>query len=223
MGKACKKSAWRFLVLSSLWMLQACAQAGGPSSSTGLEPPPGRREAPARPEPTAAAARKAPDRPQPSAPVPAPGSELRRELAAEKTDTYVHIVRWEGETLSHIAHWYTGSWTNWEAIARVNPGLDPARITLGDRVRIPLNLLKRREPLPLDAVRPSPRRSEPEPAGEKEPVAVTREIEMYGPAGSRGTQEAAPKGAELFEPVGAAGDEAGIEGEGMLFGPMESP
>jgi len=84
--------------------------------------------------------------------------------------TYVHVVRWQGETLSSIADWYTASWQNWEALVRANPQVDPKRIEIGDRIRIPETLLKTRKPMPFDflpsaaskkTVRPTPPQAPP--------------------------------------------------------------
>jgi hypothetical protein len=65
---------------------------------------------------------------------------------------YLHSVRWQGETLSLIAQWYTGSWKNWRALADANRAIDPNRLAIGDRVLIPEGLLKNRKPLPRDLV-----------------------------------------------------------------------
>lgn len=61
---------------------------------------------------------------------------------------YVHQVKWEGETLSIVAKWYTGSLNNWKAIIKANPNLDPNRIVIGNDVRIPDDLLITRKPMP---------------------------------------------------------------------------
>jgi len=63
-------------------------------------------------------------------------------------DFYVHQVKWEGETLSLLAKWYTGSPDNWKAIAKANPALDPNRIGIGNEIRIPADLLTTRNPMP---------------------------------------------------------------------------
>jgi len=69
-----------------------------------------------------------------------------------KPTDYVHTVKWPGESLSIIAKWYTGHFDNWKAIARANPELEPARITIGTEVRIPKDLLETKEPMPQDFV-----------------------------------------------------------------------
>ena len=65
-----------------------------------------------------------------------------------EADFLSHTVKWKGETLSVIAKWYTESLENWRNIAEANPGLDPARIAIGSKIRIPDRLLKTRKPMP---------------------------------------------------------------------------
>ena len=71
---------------------------------------------------------------------------------AEKKSYYVHKVRWEGETLSLIAKWYTGSQKNWKVLAKDNPWLEPNDISTGHKIFIPRNLLKTKKPMPHDYV-----------------------------------------------------------------------
>ena len=61
---------------------------------------------------------------------------------------YEHKVKWKGESLSILAHWYTGNAENWKVLAKINPGIDPNRIQMGERVRIPENLMKTQKPMP---------------------------------------------------------------------------
>lgn len=72
--------------------------------------------------------------------------------AKHHTHYFVHQVRWRGESLSLIAKWYTGHYGNWKALARANPGLNPHRIVLGDRIHIPPEIMKTKRPLPRKAV-----------------------------------------------------------------------
>ena len=94
---------------------------------------------------------------------------------------YVHQVKWEGETLSIVAKWYTGSMNNWKTIAKANPALDPNRMVIGNDIRIPDSLLITRKPLPKSflagfnleqKVKQSPpeTNSRPEPAEAPAPV-----------------------------------------------------
>lgn len=70
----------------------------------------------------------------------------------QETPYLDHIVQFQGETLSIIASWYTGSGRNWELVLDANPGVDPRRIRIGDLIRIPRELLSREDPLPRSAV-----------------------------------------------------------------------
>lgn len=70
---------------------------------------------------------------------------------------YTHTVRWPGENLSLISKWYTGSADNWKILARTNPELDPDRIQVGERIRVPEKIMVTKKPLPREFV---PSRSE---------------------------------------------------------------
>jgi iron uptake system EfeUOB component EfeO/EfeM len=65
---------------------------------------------------------------------------------------FFHQVRWEGETLSMIAKWYTGDSRNWKALAKVNPWLKPNNIFTGLKVKIPRQLLKNETDMPREFV-----------------------------------------------------------------------
>ncbi len=65
---------------------------------------------------------------------------------------FEHRVKWRGESLSLIAKWYTGHFGNWKALARANPGLNPNRIALGNRIYIPPEMMKTKKPLPRKVV-----------------------------------------------------------------------
>jgi hypothetical protein len=91
---------------------------------------------------------------------------------------FTHVVRWPGETLAAMARWYTGGGGNWRRIAEVNPGLDPTRINIGDKIQIPGKLLKTRRPMPKTAVSTNARNME-ETAPVQGPETAT-DI-LYGP------------------------------------------
>jgi hypothetical protein len=155
--------------------------------------------------------------------------------------TYVHVVRWQGETLSSIADWYTASWQNWEALARTNPEIDPKRIKIGDRIQIPEALLKTRKPMPVDflpsavstkAVQPAA--SPPEPVEKPDrvralkvgetsdmPKSPPREVELFGPSDAWAQPVVVPEEMELFGPGEITGNPAEIREETGLFGPVE--
>ena len=66
----------------------------------------------------------------------------------DRQEYFTHIVGRQGETLSSIARWYTGSSSNWEFLLRHNPGLDPQRMQVGEVVRIPKGWLVTTKPMP---------------------------------------------------------------------------
>ena len=66
--------------------------------------------------------------------------------------THIHIVKYPGESLSIIAAWYTGDLQNWKKLAKANPGLNPARIFIGNRIRIPKSMIKKYNPMPQEFV-----------------------------------------------------------------------
>lgn len=78
---------------------------------------------------------------------------------------FTHKVCWPGETLSHVAKWYTGSEKNWQRIARENPVLAPDHLVIGDIISIPIELLTSRSSMPRHFVHPS------NPARQKPPVS----------------------------------------------------
>lgn len=79
-------------------------------------------------------------------------AKVKSASKSKKDSFYVHKVRWEGETLSLIAKWYTGSQANWKVLAKDNPWLEPNEISTGHRIFIPRNLLKTKKPMPHDFV-----------------------------------------------------------------------
>ena len=118
----------------------------------------------------------------------------RSKTAFKKDGAYVHRVKWQGEILLIIASWYTGDMNNWKAIAKANPNLNPKKIAIGDKIRIPSALLitrksmpksyltefyakpKAKPPPPAPAPRPEPPKKKAQPENEKEPV-------LFGPKG----------------------------------------
>jgi len=61
---------------------------------------------------------------------------------------FIHTSRWHWETLANVAEWYTGKSKNQSKLAKVNPSIRPGRLAEGSKVKIPVGLLKTREPLP---------------------------------------------------------------------------
>jgi len=172
-----------------------CSALGGktqaPPTPAAEAPPP----APRAPEPPPPEA-KSPEAPPPVRP-PSPPAASREPIPpspllpappaapAEKTVYYTHTVRFTGESISIIAAWYTGDLENWKALTAANPKIDANRIFVGNKVLIPENMLKTREPMPKDFVdsfyekgklRKTPGKAPSPAAKEKE-----EEPELFGP------------------------------------------
>jgi len=98
-----------------------------------------------------------------------------------KPQPYVHKVRYSGEILISIAKWYTGSRNNWTVIAKANPHLNPNRIFIGDTIRIPENLLKRRDPMPPDFLINTSRKEPAQTPPLKQPSTDSDTIELFNP------------------------------------------
>ena len=98
---------------------------------------------------------------------------------------YVHRVKWDGETLSIISGWYTGDIENWRALAKANPKLNPSRIYVGDKIRIPETLMKTRKRMPLEYLEgflPKPKKVETPPPEPLPPPEEAEEVpELFGP------------------------------------------
>ena len=196
------------LALPLLWLLQGCARIS-------TQPPPGGMGRPATIESPGTTRPDTPAVPRSPASIP-PESSVGAVASPAQTEAnpYLHVVRWEGETLSLIALWYSASWQNWKAVARANPGLDPDRIRIGDRILIPRSLLKKKSPMPFDFIHPSAGRTRTNKPGGK-PAAVTGKIELFRPPATAGKHEPAEEEIELFKPA-----EVPEEGPG-LFEPIE--
>ncbi|MFZ0614767.1 MAG: LysM domain-containing protein [Desulfobacterales bacterium] len=89
---------------------------------------------------------------------PAPPSAPEETEAVVRPTLFSHTVARTGETLAAISLWYTGAAENWKRLVEANDNLEPRRIKIGDRILIPEELLKTRQPMPADfmaaAVRP---------------------------------------------------------------------
>jgi hypothetical protein len=132
-----------------------------------------------KPEPPAPAIQAPPEA---TAPAPQPPAET---APAEKINYYVHTVKWGGETVSIIAGWYTGDIENWKTLAQANPNIDPARIFVGNKIRIPEDLLKTREPMPKEFVDSFYPKAKPKAAPSKPAPPSTKgkdeEPDLFGP------------------------------------------
>ncbi len=153
----------------------------------------------------------------------------------EKGDTaiptgyYVHTVKLPGESLSIIAKWFTGDLNNWNKLTKYNPKINPNRIHLGDKIKIPRRMMTRHSPITLQFVeesQPKAKRSRQKPAVAPEkpikteptataaepqkapPETKTQESQTLETQPEAKTQETPPK--EIVE-----------EDEPFLFGPRD--
>ncbi len=145
----------------------------GCARTQGLSPEKPLRLQPSQAE-TAAPKHQPPDHP-PNTPSPEP-----IPVAAP----YAHEVKRQGETLFSIASWYTGSGSNWPLLVDANPNLQPKKIHVGDTIRIPVALLKKRKPMPEGYLKSkSPKKKSV--AARRSPVSPEPEAEpLYGPIGN---------------------------------------
>ncbi len=91
-----------------------------------------------------------------------PSVEQRTQAEQPAEPRYLrHTVQRPGETLSHIAQWYTGKIQNWETIASHNRSMDINSLRRGDIVRIPESILITHKPMPQDFVQELPAKSKP--------------------------------------------------------------
>jgi len=136
---------------------------------------------------------------KPVTPIVPKSSDL--EISTSEPRFYLHKIRWQEETLSHIAKWYTGTLKNWKAIAKANPELDPKKIDVGDTISIPEDLLISRKPMPHSFVSASSH----------------KKVMSFPPSKKTSTSSVAPK---LFEPI-ESGPSTIEPDAGKLFGPIE--
>jgi len=161
MDSRCRRPRARnFLVLPLCCLLSACISLGPlfPQSSDGPPPEKSRTSSISQATPRAR---------------PANGNGASGD--------YLHSVRWQGETLSLIAQWYTGSWKNWGALADANRAIDPNRLAIGDLVLIPEGLLKNRKPLPRDLVLSLAAKERAEQHGSTLTPERDEPLDLFGP------------------------------------------
>ena len=169
---------------------------------------------------------------------PSDSASVSREALKEPppSDFYVHKVRWSGETLSVITQWYTGTYKKWPTVAKANPSLDPNKISKGDEILIPIDLLKTNEPMPHEFLRTSSRKKKSSPSRHlkhaAEPIKIglpktqkiehlktePDEVELFGPQVTEQTMPESDK-IELSEPQTEEQSVPEIE-DIELFGPQ---
>lgn len=109
---------------------------------------------------------------------------LPQKLAAKYTSTYfAHTVKNSNEKLADIAKWYTGNSSNWQALAKANPRVDPENLTAGTEIFIPAKMLKTRKPIPADAesVVSGQQPDKATPSSANAPQKQEKPIRLFGP------------------------------------------
>ena len=109
---------------------------------------------------------------------------LPQKIAARYTANYfAYTVKQNGETMEVIANWYTGNATNWKAVAKANPKLNPNHLVAGNQIYIPSKMLKTRQPIPESPSAPTADTATPEPATVEKKVTPVEEeeIKIFGP------------------------------------------
>ncbi len=111
---------------------------------------------------------------------------------------YIHTVSLPNESISIIAKWFTGDLRNWEELAKFNPNINPNRIFLGDKIKIPRNLMTRQDPMTQEFVeesQPKPRvRRRPAPS----PPKPSKTKDKQEPPAPSKTAEEQPEEEEQF-------------------------
>ncbi|HYB21219.1 MAG TPA: hypothetical protein VEH09_09825 [Thermodesulfobacteriota bacterium] len=166
-----------------------CLSCASSSPKTGglspnLGPAPASRDTMPPPPQALSSSREAPlsrSEPVPASPKPAPQGTLE----TKPKPSYVHTVKWSGETVSIIAGWYTGNIENWKAVVQANPNIKVYRISAGNKIFIPENLMKTREPMPkefVDRFYSKPRKEKARPTPQTQ-LTQTKEEEptLIGP------------------------------------------
>jgi len=138
------------------------------------------------------------------APEEYPGEIYEEGDAAYPEGYYIHTVSLPDESISIIAKWFTGDLLNWEVLAKCNPTINPNRIFLGDKIRIPRSIMTRHPPMT------------PEFVQESQPQAQRKQKAATAKAKAKPQQTAPSSPAVPATPAPAAAEE-----ESLLFGPKE--
>ncbi len=152
-----------------------------------LVPAPAPQEAmPAAPQTVSTPQEAPPSKFEPIPPPSKPGPKGVLEVKPKPKETsYVHTVKWSGETFSIIAGWYTGNIENWKALVKANPNINPNRIFEGNRILIPETLMKKRESMPKEFVDRFYSKTKKEKTQPKTPSRLTQtqeeELKLIGP------------------------------------------
>ena len=133
-----KKIYLSIICLAMLALMTGCASStGGKAEQTTQAPAvPPANEATSSPSKSTAPAVTPPGKPK----------------SIPETATFVHTVKWRGESVSIIAGWYTGDIQNWKILKDYNPDINANRILEGNKIRIPEYLMKTKAPMTKEYV-----------------------------------------------------------------------
>jgi len=120
--------------------------------------------------------------------------------APPKPAYFYHRVKYSGETLAIIAKWYTGDVENWQALTKANPKLDPKRINVGDKIRIPRKLLNTKRPMPRSFVVASTKKKQPKPSSTTPSETKTTKTAKKEEPPPPDSESKEPEVLELFGP-----------------------
>ncbi len=72
--------------------------------------------------------------------------------------TFIHTVKYHGETLSLIAKWYMKDMFMWKKLLELNPQIIPEKMPIGAKIKIPTKLMKTQVELIKEFVQTTSRR-----------------------------------------------------------------
>ena len=103
-----------------------------------------------------------------------------KKIKSVKQTYFIHIVKFDGESLSLISRWYIGNFEDWKLLAGHNPELNPSNIHVGDRVWIPKHRMKTSKQMPESFLNKYTKKKVKQAI--KKPVEKEKKpIELYGP------------------------------------------
>jgi len=108
-----------------------------------------------------------------------PTMETKR-IDSIKQAYFIHIVKWDGESLSLISRWYLGNFEDWKLLARHNSELNPSNIHVGDRVWVPKYQMITSKPMTKSFLE-SYNKKKHKPIIKKTNESEKKPIELYGP------------------------------------------
>ena len=113
---------------------------------------------------------------QQAAPIPV----KKKKIESIKQAYFIHVVKWDGESLSLISKWYIGNYKDWKLLARHNPELNPSNIHVGDRVWIPKEKMNSLQQMPKTFLNKYYKKTTT-PSIVKPKEIEKKNIELYGP------------------------------------------